>query len=65
MAPVQENLAKLKPDDRAAITAFLKSLPPRPDAVPKKNKSGQDNGHDDDNDGGDAEGDTGAPDGTE
>jgi mono/diheme cytochrome c family protein len=64
MAPVQENLAKLKPEDRAAITAFLKSLPPRPDAVPKKNKSGQDKGHDDD-DGGDADGDAGAPDGTE
>jgi len=63
MAPVQDNLAKLKPADRAALAAFLKSLPPRPDAVPKKNKSGRDNGHDDD--GGDAEGDTGQPDGTE
>jgi mono/diheme cytochrome c family protein len=64
MAPVQENLAKLKPGDRAAITAFLKSLPPRPDAVPRKNKSGQDHSPDDD-DGGDADGDAGATDGTE
>jgi mono/diheme cytochrome c family protein len=35
MAPVQENLAKLTPEDRKAIAAFLKSLPPRPDAVAK------------------------------
>jgi mono/diheme cytochrome c family protein len=34
MAPVQENLAKLTPEDRKAIAAYLKSLPPRPDAVP-------------------------------
>jgi mono/diheme cytochrome c family protein len=34
MAPVQENMAKLTPDDRRAIAAYLKSLPPRPDAVP-------------------------------
>lgn len=33
MAPVQENMAKLTPEDREAIAAFLKSLPPRPDAV--------------------------------
>ena len=40
MAPVQENMAKLKPEDRYAIAAYLKSLPPRPDAVPKsKQKS--------------------------
>ena len=38
MAPVQENMAKLKPEDRAAIAAYLKSLPPLPDAVPKKKK---------------------------
>jgi mono/diheme cytochrome c family protein len=38
MAPVQENMAKLKPEDRTAIAAFLKSLPPLPDAVPKKKK---------------------------
>jgi mono/diheme cytochrome c family protein len=35
MVPVQENLAKLAPEDRKAIAAYLKSLPPRPDAVPK------------------------------
>jgi mono/diheme cytochrome c family protein len=39
MAPVQENMAKLKPEDRAAIAAYLKSLPPLPDAVPRKNKA--------------------------
>ncbi len=38
MAPVQENMAKLKPEDRAAIAAYLKALPPLPDAVPKKTK---------------------------
>jgi mono/diheme cytochrome c family protein len=35
MAPVQENMAKLTPEDRNAIAAFLKSLPPRPNAVPR------------------------------
>jgi mono/diheme cytochrome c family protein len=35
MAAVQENMAKLTPEDRNAIAAYLKSLPPRPDAVPK------------------------------
>ena len=38
MARVQENMAKLKPEDRAAIAAYLKALPPLPDAVPKKKK---------------------------
>jgi mono/diheme cytochrome c family protein len=33
MAPVQENMAKLTPEDREAIAAFLKSLPPRPEAA--------------------------------
>lgn len=33
MVPVQENMAKLTPEDRNAIAAFLKSLPPRADAV--------------------------------
>lgn len=33
MVPVQENMAKLTPEDRKAIAAYLKSLPPRPDAV--------------------------------
>jgi mono/diheme cytochrome c family protein len=35
MVPVQENMAKLPAEDRAAIAAFLKSLPPRPNAVQK------------------------------
>ena len=57
MASVQENMAKLKPDDRAAIAAFLKSLPPRPDAVPKKKKTNKDKGKDEGaGDGADAEG---------
>jgi mono/diheme cytochrome c family protein len=38
MARVQENMAKLKPEDRAAIAAYLKALPPLPDAVPRKKK---------------------------
>jgi hypothetical protein len=48
--PVQENMAKLKPEDRAAIAAYLKALPPLPDAVPKvakKKKSDQDEDQDD------------------
>jgi mono/diheme cytochrome c family protein len=39
MAPVQRNMAKLTPEDREAIAAYVKSLPPRPDAVPKPKKS--------------------------
>lgn len=39
MAPVQENMAKLTPEDRNAIAAYIKSLPSRPDAVPKEKKS--------------------------
>jgi len=35
MAAVQENMAKLTGEDRDAIAAYLKALPPRPDAVPK------------------------------
>jgi mono/diheme cytochrome c family protein len=35
MVQVQENMAKLTPEDRNAIAAFLKSLPARPNAVPK------------------------------
>jgi mono/diheme cytochrome c family protein len=38
MAPVQENMAKLTPEDRNAIAAYIKSLPPRPDAVPMAKK---------------------------
>ncbi len=33
MAPVQRNMAKLTPEDREAIAAYIKSLPPRPDAA--------------------------------
>lgn len=40
MAPVQENIAMLKPEDRKAIAAYLKSLPPRPNAVPKAKRDG-------------------------
>jgi len=59
MAPVQENMAKLKPEDRTAIATFLKSLPPRPDAVPKsaKKKSCED-GDEEGGSGDDTEGDT-------
>jgi mono/diheme cytochrome c family protein len=32
MIEVQENMAELTPEDRAAIAAYLKSLPPLPDA---------------------------------
>ena len=38
MAPVQENMAKLTSEDRLAIAAYLKSLPPRPSAVPEQDK---------------------------
>ena len=38
MVPVQENMARLTPEDRDAIAAFLKSLPPHPNAV-KKSKT--------------------------
>ncbi len=40
MVGVQKNLAKLTPEDRKAIAAYLKSLPPRPDAVPKAERGG-------------------------
>jgi mono/diheme cytochrome c family protein len=33
MADVQENLARLPPGDREAIAAYLKAIPPLPDAV--------------------------------
>ncbi|WP_292524108.1 cytochrome c [Methyloceanibacter sp.] len=33
MVPVQENMARLPASDREAIAAFLRKLPPRPDAV--------------------------------
>jgi mono/diheme cytochrome c family protein len=67
MAPVQENIAKLKPEDRAAIAAFLKALPPRPDAVPKSAKKKKfDAGEDQDESGGeDTEGGSQKPGGSE
>jgi len=40
MAPVQRNMAKLTGEDRKAIAAYIKSLPPRPDAAPKSKKNG-------------------------
>ncbi len=33
MVEVQENLARLRPEDRAAIAAYLKAVPPLPDAA--------------------------------
>ena len=45
MAQVQENMAKLTAEDRKAIAAFIKSLPGRPDAVPKsEQKSDEEDG---------------------
>ena len=47
MVPVQENMAKLPAEDRRAIAAFLKTLPPRPNAVKKsKNNSRDDTARD-------------------
>ena len=43
MAPVQRNMAKLTPADREAIAAYIKSLPPRPDADPEPEKSAGEN----------------------
>ena len=42
MAPVQENMAQLTPEDRKAIAAYIKSLPSRPDAVPKSKQKDED-----------------------
>jgi len=67
MAPVQENMAKLKPEDRSAIAAYLKSLPPLPDAVPKKKKAnGEEEEEEKEGDGGEAsDGGSKQPDGAE
>jgi len=47
MVPVQENMARLTPEDRDAIAAFLKSLPPHPNSVKKsKTTSGDDDSQD-------------------
>jgi mono/diheme cytochrome c family protein len=43
MAPVQRNMAKLTPADRESIAAYIKSLPPRPDADPEPKKSAGEN----------------------
>ena len=48
MAPVQENMSQLTPEDRKAIAAYIKALPARPDAVPKSEQK-----KDDDEEGGD------------
>jgi mono/diheme cytochrome c family protein len=42
MVPVQENVARLTPEDRDAIAAFLKSLPPRQNAVKKSKTTSRD-----------------------
>ena len=41
MVPVQENMAKLTPADRKAIAAYLRSLLPRPNAVPVREGEGR------------------------
>ena len=40
MRPVIKNLAQLKPEDRAAMAAYLKSLPPVDGPTPPKRKEG-------------------------
>lgn len=40
MRPVIKNLAQLKPEDRAAMAAYLKSLPPIDGPTPPKRKEG-------------------------
>jgi mono/diheme cytochrome c family protein len=47
MVPVQENMAKLTDEDRKAIAAYIKSLPPRPDAVPKSEQKKDKHEHED------------------
>lgn len=46
MVAVQENMAELTPEDRAAIAAFLLSLPPRPNAVVKSDKASDEDAED-------------------
>lgn len=36
MVEVQKNLARLRPEDRAAIAAYLKAVPPQPNGYPAK-----------------------------
>ena len=40
MVPVQENMERLTAEDREAIAAFLKTLPPRPNAVKRSRRDG-------------------------
>ncbi len=42
MAPVQRNMAELTSEDREAIAAYIKSLPPRPDAAAEEERDGED-----------------------
>ncbi len=41
MAPVQRNMAKLTPEDREAIAAYINSLQPLPDAAAEKVRDGE------------------------
>jgi mono/diheme cytochrome c family protein len=40
MVEVQRNMAKLTPEDRAAIAAYLKAIPPHPNGYPARQPSG-------------------------
>ncbi len=40
MVEVQKNLAHLPDDDLRAIAAYLKAVPPLPDAVPRPSQGG-------------------------
>ena len=37
MVNVQKNMARLTPEDRAAIAAYLKAVPPHPNGYPSAN----------------------------
>jgi hypothetical protein len=39
MVDVQENMAKLAPEDRAAIAAYLKAIPPHQNGYPARKPS--------------------------
>lgn len=41
MVPVQQNMAKLTPEDRAAIAAYLKAVPPHPNGYPARPQPAQ------------------------
>jgi mono/diheme cytochrome c family protein len=36
MVKVQKNMARLTPEDRAAIAAYLKAIPPHPNGYPPR-----------------------------